>query len=179
MSKLISPSIKYKKSYLSALSEFHKEGLNLKFDYQKVRRDFKGLIKYFDNFGKGINLPPMVVATHQFWLMDKEEYIGRVDIRPQLNPFYEIGGGHISYQIRPSKRRQGYGKRILGLALKKCQKMGLKKVLMTVAKDNISSQKIITHWGGIYKDSVTRPDTPTPEFRYDLDVLVALNLHKL
>ena len=179
MSKLISPHIKYKKSYLSALSEFHKEGLNLQFDYNKVKRDFKGLIKFYENFSKGIGLSPGVVTTTQFWLIDKEEYIGRVDIRPKLNVFYEHGGGHISYQIRPSKRKMGYGKKILGLALKEIKKMGLENALLTVGKNNIGSQKIITHWGGVYRDSVKRPDTTVPEFRYDIDVRKALKMRKI
>ena len=170
MCKLVLPSAKYRKSYLQALAEFHKEGLNLEIDYQSTLKNFNGLLKHYQNFAKGENLPFGYVATTQYWLIDERKYIGRIDIRSELNVFLERIGGHISYQIRPSKRKMGYGKKQLGLALPKAKEMGLTELLITCKADNIGSQKIITHWGGEFIDAIDRPDVPVKEFRYLLNV---------
>ncbi len=174
MCELVSPSLKYRKTYLKALQEFHKEGLNMEIDYQSTLKNFNGLITYYQNFAKGINLPFGFVATTQYWLIDEKKYIGRIDIRPQLNVFLERIGGHISYQIRPSKRKMGYGKKQLGLALVKAKEMGLQELLITCKADNIGSQKIITYWEGEFIDAIERPDTAVREFRYRLDIEGAL-----
>ncbi|MEZ4885252.1 MAG: GNAT family N-acetyltransferase [Chitinophagales bacterium] len=170
MCELVLPHLKYRKSYLKALAEFHKERLNLDIDYQATVKNFNGLITYYENFAKGINLPFGYVATTQYWLIDKKEYIGRIDIRSQLNVYLERIGGHISYQIRPTKRKMGYGKKQLGLALVKAKEMGLHQLLITCKADNLGSQKIIEHWGGNLIDAIERPDTIVKENRYWLNV---------
>ncbi|MGB0930865.1 MAG: GNAT family N-acetyltransferase [Chitinophagales bacterium] len=170
MCELVLPSSKYRKTYLKALQEFHKEGLNLDIDFQSTLKNFNGLIAYYQNFAKGIDLPFGYVATTQYWLIDEKKYIGRVDIRSQLNVFLERIGGHVSYQIRPSKRKMGYGKILLGLALVKAKEKGLEELLITCKADNIGSQKIIAHWGGEFIDAINRPDTSVKEFRYRLDI---------
>ena len=47
----------------------------------------------------------------------RDEFIGHVSIRHELNAALEVQGGHIGYAIRPSKQQQGYGSRLLALAL--------------------------------------------------------------
>ncbi len=170
MPKLVLPSIKYRKSYLKALQEFHKEGLNLDIDYSKTVKNFKGLVTYYENFAKGINLPYGYVPTHQFWLVEGKNYLGRIDIRKQLNIYLQRIGGNVSYQIRPTERKKGYGKLQMGLALEEAKKMGMHQLLITCRADNIGSQRIITHWRGQFLDAVDRPDTDVKENRYLLEV---------
>ena len=57
-------------------------------------------------------------------------------------------GGHIGYGIRPTERNKGYGSIILRLALEKARKLGIKNVLITCAKDNIASAKVVQNNGG-------------------------------
>ena len=178
MCELVLPNSKYRKSYLKALAEFHKEGLNLDIDYQKTVKNFNGLITHYENFAKGINLAPGYVPTRQFWLVEGKNYIGRIDIRRQLNVFLQRIGGNISYQIRPTKRKMGYGKKQMRLALVKAKEMGLQQLLITCKADNMGSQKIITHWGGEFLDAVVRPDTIVKENRYLLDIEEGLKLRK-
>ncbi|MFK7903490.1 MAG: GNAT family N-acetyltransferase [Chitinophagales bacterium] len=174
MCQLVLPHLKYRKSYLKALAEFHKEGLNTDIDFQSTTKNFKGLITHYNNFAKGINLPMGYVPTQQFWLVEGKEYIGRIDIRTQLNIYLQRIGGHISYQVRPSKRKMGYGKKQLGLALLKAKEMGLQQLLITCKADNFGSQKIITYWGAKFMDAIERPDTTVKENRYLLDIEEAL-----
>ena len=89
-----------------------------------------------------------------YWLIDKGEVVGRVHIRHTLNNFLFNYGGHIGYYIKPSKRKMGYGKKILELALVKAKKMGISRVLLTCDDNNIGSQKVIESCGGILENIV-------------------------
>lgn len=51
-------------------------------------------------------------------------------------------GWHIGYDIRPTKRQKGYGKKILALALPKAKEKGLTKVLITCTETNTESKKL-------------------------------------
>ena len=90
--------------------------------------------------------------------IDKGEYVGFVSIRHKLNKHLRQIGGHIGYQIRPSKRKQGYGTLILKLALQKAKKLGIKKALITCDDDNIGSWKIIESNAGILQNKVKHQD---------------------
>lgn len=78
-----------------------------------------------------------------------KELVGMVDIRHYLNDILLKSGGHIGYSVRKSKRNQGNGKKILNLGLEECKKIGLKKVLLTCNKNNISSKKVIENNNGL------------------------------
>jgi len=74
--------------------------------------------------------------------------IGRVTLRHQLTEWLLKAGGHIGYDIRPSKRRIGYDSQILALVLPKARELGLTRVLVTCDETNIGSMKIIEANGG-------------------------------
>lgn len=149
--KLVKPTLKYKQSYQSALNEFEKEGLKREWVFlsQKSIADYVQLTKENE---KGINLPFNWVPATTYWLIDKEKFIGHVNIRHKLNDRLKVLGGNIGYFIRPTERRKGYGKKILELALPKSKELGIKKVLITCDDDNIGSAKIIEFNGGILQD---------------------------
>lgn len=87
-----------------------------------------------------------------YWLIDNEQYIGRVSIRHVLNNRLMKEGGHIGYAIRPSKRKMGYGKKIFELALPKAKEIGITKALVTCDESNMGSRKIIESCGGKLED---------------------------
>ena len=144
--KLVIPSQKYKKSYLAAEREFFKVGEIKAIErpyYEMMVKDFSSFLLDEENQRKGINLRKGRVSQTRYWLIDEEEYIGFVSIRHRLNAHLKQIGGHIGYQIRPSKRKKGYGTVILKYALQKVKGLGIKKVLITCDKSNIGSRKII------------------------------------
>jgi hypothetical protein len=49
--------------------------------------------------------------------MDGDEWIGKLTLRTTINAQYLHAGGHIGYEIRPSKRRYGYGTALLRLGV--------------------------------------------------------------
>ncbi|HLD31398.1 MAG TPA: GNAT family N-acetyltransferase [Patescibacteria group bacterium] len=137
--RLIKPTLKYKKSFQNGLREF------LKIDQQNEGNPAKveEYIKESRRYKRGTDLPKGMVPASTFWLIDNDTFIGRVSIRHKLNKNLRNFGGHIGYAIRPSKRKRGYGNKILTLALKEAKKLNLNKVLVTCNETNIASQKII------------------------------------
>jgi predicted acetyltransferase len=66
-------------------------------------------------------------------------------------------GGNIGYGITPSRRRQGYGRLILALALEECRRIRLERVLVTALAANLGSVRIIEANGGRLEDEIDAP----------------------
>lgn len=148
--QLILPTPKYQASFLAAVKEYQAEGLRYytQLSSEELEDNFTSYIRQLEAESAGKNLPEGYVAHTTFWLVEGNEYIGRVDIRHDLNDFLRREGGHLGYDIRPSKRGQGYGKLILKLGLEKAKEMGLPNILITCDIDNIPSKKVIEANGG-------------------------------
>src|SRR5215470_4421986 len=114
---LSEPSMLYKDSYLEAVREFHAEGRDMVLDYHDLSTNFRRYLQGW--YDRKTNPRPGRVRESTFWLIDGEAFIGRLSVRHQLNEGLLQFGGHIGYEIRPSKRRNGYGKEILRLGLEK------------------------------------------------------------
>src|SRR3569832_418771 len=162
--ELVEPSATYKDSFIAAVKEYQSETpLNSRHEYyralslQNLSDDFVAYIERVLNAEKGIGLPPGYVPQSDFWLVDQGNYIGRVSIRHTLNEDLLNLGGHIGYDIRPSKRSLGYGTKILELALPKAKELGIEKVLVTCDETNIPSRKIIEANGGVLEDKRPNP----------------------
>jgi predicted acetyltransferase len=87
-----------------------------------------------------------------FWWVDGEEFIGRIAVRHWLTDGLLDMGGHIGYEVRPSWRRRGHATAMLVSALEYAAGIGLDRVLLTCAVDNLASQKVIERCGGILED---------------------------
>jgi len=90
------------------------------------------------------------VPSNTFWLVEGEEFIGAVNIRARIDtaPLAHFGG-HVGYAVRPSRQRQGHGRRQLALALDICRGMGLGVARLSCAEDNMGSRRIIEANGGL------------------------------
>jgi len=152
--KLVTPTLRYEKSWKEGLVEFDDTELWDGFwNVLEKPTDLKDYIKKTEDYSKGINLPQYWVSSNTHWLIDKENFIGHVNVRHKLSEQLKKAGGHIGYAIRPSMRKQGYGFKILELALAEAKKIGLKKVLITCEESNTVSQKIIERNGGQLKNT--------------------------
>jgi predicted acetyltransferase len=150
MPELVLPDGRYKDSYLEALREFHAEGRNLEWKIDELDRDFTRLLERLEKNTKAIDLPDEHVASAQYWLVEDDQYLGRVNIRPELTPLLEEEGGNIGYEVRPSARRKGYGHLLLHEALKIARRNhNIDLALVTCDADNEASQRIIKAAGGI------------------------------
>ena len=164
--KLILPSSKYKKEYQDALKETERESGETKLNRPDPDQTFEEFVLMWLDHSKGKNLRHGTVPATMYWLIDEGEVIGRVHIRHTLNDFLLNYAGHIGYYIKPSKRKKGYGTKLLKLGLEKAKEIGIHKVLITCDIDNIGSQKVIETCGGVLENIVEPEDGKPAKKRY-------------
>ena len=86
--------------------------------------------------------------------VDRDIFVGAVNVRHYLTEEMLINAGHIGDGIRPSERRKGYATAMIGLALKEAKALGIDRVLMCCDKENIGSAKSIMNNGGVLENEV-------------------------
>lgn len=167
---LTEPSEKYKESYIQNIEEIQAEGRRIDLNLKTLRQDFSSYVQSLLGQIDPAKLQPGMVPFRQFWLVDEGVYIGRLNLRHELNEQLLRMGGHIGYDIRPGRRRQGYGTEILRLGLEKAKALGLQRVLLTCNQDNIASKKIIEHNGGKLENIIELEGHPVKVLRYWIDL---------
>ncbi len=144
MNSLVKPSIRYKKSYLEYLDESgDNKGLHRYVNSDLVRNDFEKFVSILNDQYEQKQAFPDFVPFDLFWLVDGDQYLGRINFRYYLDaPLEKAIGGHIGYDIRESEWNKGYGSQILKLGLEKVE-IPREKFIVTCNEDNIASYKII------------------------------------
>ncbi len=146
--QLVSPSLKYEKSFQEAADEMRKaEGIGF---WEEVGSP-KSIEEYIQirlDHSIGKRLPAGWVPATTYWLVDGNLFIGETTVRHELTEHLRGVGGHIGYWIRPSERNKGYGKKILEMALQKAKELGIHQVRITCDETNLGSRKIIEANGG-------------------------------
>lgn len=169
MLTLVEPSQVYKDTFLQGVHELQAEGRLLYYDLDFITDDFDAFLQHSRNQKDRMLIDPGRVPASEFWLIDNDEFVGFLSLRHELNDFLKRIGGHIGYMIRPSKRRQGYGKQILRLGLEKARALGLRRALVTCDEDNIGSKKIIEYNGGKFENAIEVEGEPR-KLRYWIDI---------
>ncbi|MBA3724369.1 MAG: GNAT family N-acetyltransferase [Candidatus Levybacteria bacterium] len=169
--QLVLPSVTYKKSFLEALQEYQSVKADDRLDIYELsllglQADFPKYIKNLLSESSGKNLPQGYVPQTTYWLIDNDEFIGRLSVRHMLTDSLLKFGGHIGYDIRPAKRQMGYGKKILALGLVRAEALGIEKALITCDVTNIASKKIIEANGGVFEDSIDMGEDNPRKLRY-------------
>lgn len=167
---LETPSVRYKESYLQALKEFRSEGRNLDENVDNLARSFPDFIKKFSDEAEGKNLKEGYVPVTTYWATEGEEYIGRISVRHTLNEHLLRVGGHIGYEVRPTRRQMGHGTTMLKMVLLKARELGIIKALITCDSTNVASKKIIESCGGVLENEVTGEDGKPSKLRFWIDV---------
>lgn len=120
-----------------------------------TRYDYRDFAPYRSKLENKDGNGSLVPDTTLFCLDEERDiFVGAVNIRHYLNDFLLLNGGHIGDGVRPSERRKGIASKMIGLALKECEKIGLDKVLMVCDKENIGSAKSIQNNGGILENEI-------------------------
>ncbi len=161
--ELIQPSAKFKDSYLAAIREFQNDPdfppRHIEVDTRLLENDFDSFVTREIEQAEGKNLSEGFVPQSVFWLVDGGEYIGKTSIRHRLTEHLLKTGGNIGYEIRPTKRRRGYGTALLKLAIAKAKELGIEKLLLTCDSTNSASRRIIENAGGVF-ESEGPPEKP-------------------
>lgn len=156
-----------KEKYLKWLSAKNTDFFEKYLEKAKKREQGEGEIK-------GINF-------YSYLLIEEDEIIGTGRIRTNLetNDYFNKYSGHIGYTITPSKRKQGYGTKLLHLLLEKCKELNIKEVMIVCQVDNVGSQKVIENNLGKYIDTVLDPTDNEYYKRYMINVEKSLDSLKI
>ena len=148
MVALVLPAGQYEPSYREARDE---QG-------DPLVESFSELLVRFANNRAGI-VGAGKVASTTLWLVDGDVYLGRVGIRHELNAALRVFGGHIGYDIRPSRRGQGLGTELLRLALPHARALGIDPAMLTCDAENVASWRMMERCGGTRESTFTYEGT--------------------
>lgn len=165
---------KIKPQYYDSISSYRKELLDCgsHFDGCSQLENYDDIEKWHLNcnlFENVDTVPPGYSLGFQYLYLCDDEVIGMVNLRPfaESHPYLSLYGGHIGYNIRPSRRKQGIGSMMLRDFLLIClNDYHLDKVLITCYKDNEGSRRIILNNGGKYEKDIYYPADNTYLERY-------------
>lgn len=150
--EFVPPSLVYEESFAKAVEELRKENSMGFWEEIGSPKSIKEYVQIRIDHSQGKHLPQGWIPATTYWLMDGGEVIGEANLRHELTPQLRVEGGHIGYWIRPSRRGQGYGRKILELVLRKAaEDIGITRFLVTCDETNAASKKIIESNGGVFE----------------------------
>jgi predicted acetyltransferase len=138
------PSLALLPSFRAALAEEQAEGNYLDLTPEGLPAHIAALL------ARSHDVKPGRVPENVYWGVVDGEYIGRVSLRHVLNPHLEQWGGHIGYQVRPSRRGRGYGHALLAGVLPQARALGLERALLHCDETNVASARVIEGAGGVF-----------------------------
>ena len=152
--RLVKLSEQYQEQLTEMMDEWCATGEKI-VPYAIRKNDYHDFQYYLDNLQITEEVDGKVPDTTLFCLdVDRNIFVGAVNIRHYLTEEMLVNAGHIGDGIRPSERRKGYATAMIGLALEEAKKLGIHRVLMCCDKENIASAKSIINNGGILENEV-------------------------
>jgi predicted acetyltransferase len=86
------------------------------------------------------------------WIVEDGSGLGGIAVGHQLDEFRLHARGQVGYGVRPSARGRGVATWALGRMLNEMRDVGLTRVLVLCADDNVASAKTIERCGGVLED---------------------------
>lgn len=152
--RLVTLTEEYKEQLFEMMDEWCATGEKI-VPYAIRKNDYHDFQYYLANLQITEEVDGKVPDTTLFCLdVDRNIFVGAVNIRHYLTEEMLVNAGHIGDGIRPSERRKGYATAMIGLALEEAKELGIDRVLMCCDKENIASAKSIVNNGGILENEV-------------------------
>jgi len=82
------------------------------------------------------------------WIVEDGRVLGGIALRHDAHEQVHHAG-HVGYGIRPSARRQGLATWALEQILNEARNVGMQRVLVVCAAENVASAKLIERHGGV------------------------------
>ena len=162
MPELVLPTTYVMPSFLEAMDEFVAEGAKNSQTTAWIEHNAPGWHEpaAFETFVEAVRAdalletprPEWHVPCTTLWWVDGDDYLGRIAIRHTLNDFLLDVGGHIGYDVRPTRRREGHATAMLRGALPWALDLGIDPALVTCDQDNVGSVRVIEAAGGVLED---------------------------
>jgi predicted acetyltransferase len=150
MPELIAPDVRLHAAWLEARADWgpgvHEDGFGLRpSDEVDSPAGFAARVERLnDQSDPAKPLEAGRVHCTYRWIVEDDRVLGAIALRHELNGF-----GHIGYGIRPSARRRGLATWALGRILGEARVLGLDRVLVICAVDNLASARTIEYQGGV------------------------------
>jgi predicted acetyltransferase len=174
MATLERPNGVYKASFFEAIREFQRAGSGLEstrgLDVARLEVDFDAYVLERLRMNDPKFVSPGLVPQTDFWLVEAGDYIGLLKLRHHLNEALEQIGGHIGYEVRPSRQGRGYATQMLKLGLQAARRLGLRRVLLTCDDDNLASARVMEKNGARLEDVIHIPGRAQPTRRYWIEL---------
>ncbi len=162
MPQLVLPTTSVHESFLQAMAEFVAEGAEFSQTAAWIEHNAPGWQDpdVFASFVEAVQADALPdtprldwhVPCTTLWWIEGEDYLGRLAIRHELNDFLLDVGGHIGYDVRPTRRREGHATEMLTQALPWARALGIDPALVTCDDDNVGSIRVIEAAGGVLED---------------------------
>ncbi len=163
--RLERPHIRYQASYLSAMAEFQTDSEKSAWIYlgedephDTPAKDFASYVARLRSMEATAS--PNFVRSTCYWAIYRDEVIGRIAIRHELNDFLRTIGGHMGYIVRPSFRNMGVASEMLRQLLETARAKSIRRLLITCDEDNVASERTIVKNGGAFESIVRNGDKP-------------------
>ncbi|GAB3658245.1 GNAT family N-acetyltransferase [Nocardioides korecus] len=165
--RLVLPHVGVRRSFLAAMAEFAEEGR--RGDDSMVGSDLErhgatwstpaGFSAYVDAVLAERETPRQegfVTSTTWWWCEHPDgpepEYLGRIAVRHVLTERLREVGGHVGYDVRRSRRREGHATAMLAAVLPHAHALGIDPALVTCDVDNVASRRVIEACAGVLED---------------------------
>lgn len=169
--RLVKPNKNYKNSFLTYVREIKKSESETYELYKNAEIDFELYVDELKNAELGIGLPEGWIPCSSYWLVDlKDEVLGVIRIRHRVDSDFLQTIGHIGYEIKTTRRREGNGNQILKMGLLEAGKMGVNNLLITCDEENIGSVRIIEGNDGKLRSSFIDEDTGKRVLQYIVEL---------
>ncbi|HEY0645038.1 MAG TPA: GNAT family N-acetyltransferase [Nocardioides sp.] len=162
MPELVLPTTSVRESFLEAMDEFVAEGAENSQTAAWIEHNAPGWQDpdAFATFVEAVRAdaeedtprPAGHVPCTTLWWVDGDDYLGRIAIRHRLTDFLREVGGHIGYDVRPTRRREGHASAMLRQSLPWALELGIDRALVTCDLDNVGSIRVIENAGGELED---------------------------
>lgn len=154
--------MRFQVSFLEAMQEFIEEGRAgeksmIGWDLDRFADSWhtqEGFASYVETTLAESERPrrPGFVCQTNWWWTEGDEYLGRISLRHQLNAHLRQWGGHIGYDVRRTRRREGHATRMLAAVLVEAAGRGIDPALLTCDANNVGSRHVIETNGGVFED---------------------------
>lgn len=162
MPELVLPTVSVRESFLEAMEEFVAEGAENSQTAAWIEYNAPGWQdpEVFATFCEAVRAdaleetprPQAHVPCTTLWWVDGDDYLGRIAIRHRLTDVLLEVGGHIGYDVRPTRRREGHATEMLRQSLPWARDLGIGPALVTCDDDNVGSIRVIENAGGALED---------------------------
>ncbi|SDN68425.1 GNAT family N-acetyltransferase [Allokutzneria albata] len=85
------------------------------------------------------------------WIVEDDRVLGGIALRHEFNDHVQWAG-HIGFGVRPSARRRGLASWALGRMLDQARVLGMNRVLVVCATNNVGSARTIERVGGVFDE---------------------------